>query len=289
MEARDPFDGLKPLQYRDIYHEDDAPLADVRKNALRLLTCFLLLISLLFVALGSTVRLTRIVSYKFVLRGNEEERVLRFDADIYLNEKYVSVGQTVVPGDPLLRVSLPQIVRQQGINQRETLNREKQAAYEKIIQTYGDASIEKDSIILKATSAGKVSYLLDADQDVSSGTVILKLKEANNALYAFSRVPPENIGLIRENARLILRVSAFPHYQWGLLEGRIRLLSLTPDELGNYPFEAEITNPGKLKGHLQVGMDGELSLPLEEKSFFGYIFEKIHQGYDGRTEPAPGH
>ena len=61
-------------------------------------------------------------------------------------------------------------------------------------------------------------------------------------------------------------------------------MSLTPDEKGDYPVRVEITNPGKLKGRLQIGMNGELSIPVEEKSFFGYIFEKVRKGYHAMTE-----
>lgn len=61
------------------------------------------------------------------------------------------------------------------------------------------------------------------------------------------------------------------------MEGRIQTLSLTPDEKGDYPIRVEITNDGKLRGRLRVGMNGELSIPVEEKSFFGYVFEKTRK------------
>ncbi len=98
-----------------------------------------------------------------------------------------------------------------------------------------------------------------------------------DTLYASASIPPEQIGFVKEGAPVILNVATFPHYEWGAVEGRIQTLSLTPDEKGDYPIRVEITNTGKLKGRLQVGMNGELSIPVEEKSFFGYVFEKVRK------------
>ena len=424
MEANGPFIGLEPVQYNNVYFEDDAPLDDVRKNALRLLIYLFLLMIVILSILGSTIKLPQSVTYSFVLKGNERERVYRFFDNIYLDEKYVTVGQLVSEGDPLLRISSPQIaslinaynnartrqslfaklgtslytnqiqtshlkkaksvkgkeelqkqvakleaIFQNELKKEEFLveearrelevqrrlfnsgvvskldldkvqeklviaefnlnglkeNHEKEIfrlkdqmevsdidteiteneykhtlkeleneevsledqaklAYEIIRHNYGDVSVENGSIILKASARGRVSYLLDTEKDVPSGSAIIKIKGDDNSVYASSAVSPDKIGLIKENARVVLRVSTFPHYDWGGLEGKVRFLSLTPDEQGNYPFEVEITNSGKMKELLQIGMAGELSITIVEKTFFGYLFERAQQGYYAMTD-----
>jgi hypothetical protein len=106
---------------------------------------------------------------------------------------------------------------------------------------------------------------------------VLESTGEGDTLYASASIPPEEIGLVKEGAPAILKVATFPHYEWGAVEGRIQTLSLTPDEKGDYPIRVEITNAGKLKGRLRVGMNGDLSIPIEEKSFFGYVFEKVRK------------
>jgi multidrug efflux pump subunit AcrA (membrane-fusion protein) len=169
-------------------------------------------------------------------------------------------------------------------NQRELLKREAELAYQKILQNYGNVSIENGSLVFKASTKGTISYLLDSEKDIPAGTVIMKITGEGDTLYASASIPPDKIGLVKEGARVVLKVATFPHYEWGAVEGRIQTMSLTPDEKGEYPIRVEITNAGKLKGRLQSGMNGEVSIPVEEKSFFGYIFEKVRKGYHAMTE-----
>jgi multidrug efflux pump subunit AcrA (membrane-fusion protein) len=424
MEQRDAFEDLRPVQYQDVYHADDHPLIDVSKSAARWTAYLLTAVMLLLIFLGSNVKLARYVTYKFVLEDSEEGQVYRFFDAVYLEQKYGSVGQEVLPGDPLLRIRSPQIVnlinsyetskeRQklfeslgaslyadksaaallekeraakkreaaekqaekartiyenalaeqkflvegaqrrsraeqelfaEGVgsrldvdkakeelllaehrvkaiketyekellnlrsqmevsdidkamsqhdyssvgrevrNQREQLKGDAELAYQKILQNYGDVNIENGSLVFKASTKGTISYVIDAGKDTPAGAVIMKITGAGGTLYASASIPPEQIGLVKQGAPVILRVATFPHYEWGAVEGRIQTLSLTPDEKGNYPVRVEITNAGKLKGRLLAGMNGEASIPVEEKSFFGYVFEKVRKGYHALTE-----
>lgn len=424
MHTPEPFEDLKPVQYQDAFHEDNGPLINVSKSALRWTSYFLTAVVLLFIFLGSNVKLARYITYPFVLKDNEQEQVYRFFDEVYLDEKYGSVGQEVSPGDPLLRIRSSQIVnlinsyeaakekqslfeklgaslytdritaslleKEKAIkkrggaqqqaekvqrmyenelekqkflvevakrnyqmeqelfagglisrmefdkvrdelmlsehqmktikesydrellslknqmevsdidkamslndysskgremeNQRESLKRDTELAHQKIMRNYGNVSIEGGSLIFKASTKGRISYIVNTEKDIPTGTVIMKIKGDHDTLYASATIPPENIGFIKEGSPVILKVATFPHYEWGVLDGRIKTLSLTPDEKGNYPFEVEITNAGNLKDKLQIGMNGEVSVTVEEKSFFGYMFEKVRQGYRGLSE-----
>lgn len=412
-------DDLNLIQYENIYLEDDVPLDNVRASSLRLLIYLLLPIICFFVLLGFNVKLARTVTYRFVLKGNEQERIYRFYDDFYLNQKLVKVGQPVKPGTPLLRISSPQIVglvgayrsaqEQQNLfsklgssiyedemraaklsrekarkesdeaekeaekvrllyendlkkneflvaeaqrnlrveqelfdsgvsaqvaldkakeglvlarhnvtalkesyereliglrrraemsgldgeltaneyahkekqrdSRRETLKTEVQLALDKIRHNYGNVSIERGGLVLNSDSAGQVSYLVESEKAIPSGTIILKVKGDSGALYAASKVPPDKIGMVKEGAPIVMKIDTFPHYEWGAVEGRIRVISLTPDNDGNYPFEVELTNAGRLNDRLQIGMGGELSISVEEKSFFEHLFSEIQEGY----------
>ena len=411
---------LDPVQYEDLYREDDVPLQDVRESALRLFVYLGVGLAALFVVLGFAVEIPRQLSFEFVLRGDRQEHVYRFFEGVYLEAKRVEVGDAVEAGTPLVQVSSPptvamvtayedalarkrifettemplyqskiealglekaqleaaarehrrqkrlgwnvykaelekltylaeeaerkhvrtqglaakslvsrddlegdkaamilartelaalqenrrkdvgeldalidvatlqqQIVTQQGRekaqeaqSQLAKLQNEIDQAYRALHRSYGDFEIEGGSLVLKAPYVGRVSYLTDQDRDVAPGATLLKILKGASDLHAYATIPPQAIGLVKPGDAVVLKVATFPHYEWGTLRGEIRHLTLTPDENGQYPCTVAITDAGKLGPHLQIGMNGELSVLVEEKSFFRYVFSQFRKGYD---------
>lgn len=412
-------DGLDPIQYEDLYTEDDVPLADVRQSGLRVLVYAGFVVTALFVLMGSVVELPRHFTVDFTLKGHRQEHIVQFFNPVYLEETYVSVGRTVEAGEPLVRITSPEIVeriaryetaverrrifeeaerrvyetrvlslelevdkleaaideyeqkiqttertyterlnkqtyqtrqareryqreqqlfekqltsrdrleeleeawfvarselqtlRQERQEEEETLRarlrearverdivRQKLAeeeremehrqvllnsavteARETLTRHYGAFTIEDGSLVLEAPFRGTVSYLSTADRKVAAEAILLKLIETPAQTYAAAAMPSRTIGLVDVGDPVVLKVATFPHYEWGVLRGTIRHLSLTPDEAGRYPFEVEITDFGTLGPHLQIGMTGELSVEVEKKSLFGYVFQNLKKGY----------
>ena len=413
-------EALEPVQYEDLYREDDVPLQDVRQSALRLFVYLGAGLTALFVVLGATVEIPRQLSFDFVLKGDRQEHVYRFFEGVYLEAKRVEVGDPVEPGTPLVKVSSPQAVamvaayedalarkrifettemplyqsriealglekaqleaaarehqrqkelgwnvykaeldkltylaeeaarkhartgglaakalvsqddlerakaamilartelaalrenrrkevgerdaqieaatlQQQIVAQQEgekaqeaqgqlaKLQNEIDQAYQALRRSYGDFAIEGGGLVLKAPYAGRVSYVTDEDRDVASGETLLKVLRGASDLHAYATIPPQAIGLVKPGDPVVLKVATFPHYEWGTLRGEIRHLTLTPDEDGQYPCTVAITDAGRLAPHLQIGMNGELSVLVEEKSFFRYVFGQFRKGYD---------
>ena len=163
--------------------------------------------------------------------------------------------------------------------QRALLAAEVQTLAGRLERSYGTHAIDGNGLVLTAPFAGTVSFVTNADRDVAAGGIVLKLLQAPSETFAVASVPPRSIGRVAEGRPVVLKVATFPHYEWGVLRGRISHLSLTPDEHGLYPFEAEITDYGTLGPLLQIGMTGELSVEIERKSFFGYVFEGVQKAY----------
>lgn len=416
---------LEPIQYEDLYHEDDVPLADVRENALRLLVYVGLAVSVAVVVLGFTVQLSRQLTFDFTLKGDRQEAIYRFFDAVYLEETFVEVGDAVEAGMPLVRISSPEIVeaiaayeaaraRQQVfeaneravyLHQIEVLGLEAQKweeavrsleaqreigaaryaseheklafmaeqaardyerdhvlfeknlisedqlratrqaqvaadaalaalvqsrrqevaaleqqvtaatyeeairreqakekqealthlaaslenqvrlAYETLHRNYGAFEIDGGSLILKAPAAATVAFLADAEREVAAGSILLRLLHGPAALHAVAALPPQRVGLVHEGDPVVLKVATFPHYEWGVLEGVVRRASLTPDERGDYLLDVAITDTGRLGPHLQIGMTGRLSVLVERKSFFGFLFERLKKGYADVVEP----
>jgi hypothetical protein len=103
-------DELEPQQYQRHYWEDDVPLADVRKSALRKAVYIGAGLFVLIILAGALVKFPDEVSLPFVLRGETPERIYRFPYPVYLEEAYGAPGMKVKGGTPLARITAPQIV-----------------------------------------------------------------------------------------------------------------------------------------------------------------------------------
>lgn len=98
-------------------------------------------------------------------------------------------------------------------------------------------------------------------------------------MYAAISCPPSMIGKIAKNQQTALKIASFPFYEWGTVKGHVDNLSLTPDEKGFFSIKISIDNFGKLNHLTQVGMDGNASILLEEKTFYDYFFRRIKRIY----------
>jgi hypothetical protein len=150
---------------------------------------------------------------------------------------------------------------------------------QKLRFTFGDYSVSGKGLIINAPFEGNLSYIFEGEKEVPEGAILFMVSNTSNNLYAQCAIPPEYIGMVHDSSRVVLKVASFPHYEYGVLRGTVQNLSQTPNIDGNYPFEANITEYGTLKPFLQKGMNGQLSIIVDEKSLFGYFFEKLNKKY----------
>lgn len=268
MRAGENNDDIASFQYDDIYAEDYVPLADVRKNTLRLLSYALVPILLLLISAGSCVKIARFASYPFVLKSTKQDYVHRIFDDVFVNQHYAEVGAEVSPETPLVRISSPRITY---LSTRNSLA----SAKAEITASYGDVSVGNDGFIIKAEKGGTLSYLTDANKEIPAGTVVFKISETGSRLYASSAVHPDQLKSISVDSPVVLTLSAFPPYEWGTVRGLIKSLSPMPEGSGDFSLEVEITDAGRLHDRVKSGMTGELAITVEERTFFGYLFKRL--------------
>ncbi|SMD36032.1 HlyD family secretion protein [Reichenbachiella faecimaris] len=143
---------------------------------------------------------------------------------------------------------------------------------------YGRSHIRNDKLAIEAETTGIVSYV-SQDKIISKNHPLIKIYVRTPVFIATGSIPPKFIGRVNENKEVKLKISSFPHFDWGKLSGRLANISLTPNAEGNYPFEVDITDYGKLEKLLYKGMEGSMSVVIEEKTFFSHIFNKLQEGY----------
>lgn len=410
---------LEPQQYYPLYQEEDVPLIDVRESTLRKLVWGTILILVAFIGMGSTLRFPNEITVPFVLKSNQPETIYQFSHTVFLLEKMVSEQEAVNIGQPLVKITSPEIVemlilldqkehelayhlqqtvvavnkekdilmaqrrslqvnierqkeeqhilknasvldsitltkkmeyannqyqiykrlyesetasevemtkRQQLLitatnqlalnnnnyqnqlsalyfsikahrEQQQQLEEEKQKlvidfenttialqeqirlAKNKLTQNYGKYEITKDGLILLANRNGLVSFLFAGDKEVVPSTTLLKLSNSSTIFYALTKISPQHIGQIETGSTAILKVATFPHFEWGVLKGALSPLPLSPNEQGVFPVKIKIQEFGKLANLLHVGMEGEVAILIEERSFFGYLTKYMKAAY----------
>lgn len=148
---------------------------------------------------------------------------------------------------------------------------------------YGEFEVKGNALLLKSPISGTVSFVLKEEKEVAMGKILMKVSR-NSSFYASSSVRPDQVGYIKSGYKAILKVSTFPHFEWGVLKGIVKNLSMAADEKGNYPFEVSIGDRGKIGNLLQTGMTGKLSIAVEEKTIFQLLFRKLNDQKDRMLE-----
>jgi len=412
-------DDLEPQQYKRLYWEEDVPVKDVRKNALRKFVYIGSLLCFVMIFAGLVIRFPDQIELPFIIKSNKSEEIYRFSSPVYVTGVYSKPGEKVKKGQSLIKITSPEIVqlvnnfneaeqnlknfrsqkllsvnKQKAISQlkieqnknkitetenelvilddkwnanKTRLEYEKDIARKKydinkkffedgsiskfeliefetrnlkatdtlesalqdynknkltlnymksqyaldintltaeiekseidskydsvglinqfaliknkISNTYGDFNIANGDIIIRAKTDGIISYIFEGEKEVATGSILMKLISGKSVPYAWVKAPASLIGKILTGEKVVLKVASFPFYEWGTVQGHISNQSLTPDENGNFSVKISLENLAKFKGRIQVGMDGNATIILDEKTFFNYFFRKVKKTY----------
>ena len=103
------FQDLQATQYEDLYHVDDAPVADLRIKALSRMGWWAVIFALTGVLAGALIILPDTIQTPFVLKSEVTEDIYRFPSAVYVERVHVHNGQKVKAGDTILEISAPDI------------------------------------------------------------------------------------------------------------------------------------------------------------------------------------
>ena len=103
-------DELEPQQYERIYWDEDVPVKDVRKSALRKLVYVGGGLCLVFSILAIFIKFPDEVELPFVVKSDQSEDIYRFSYPVYILENFQQPGNKVVKGQQMMRITSPEIV-----------------------------------------------------------------------------------------------------------------------------------------------------------------------------------
>jgi len=416
---------LQPTQYEDLYHIDDAPIADLRIKALSRMGWWAVLLTIAGAVAGFIIVLPDSIQTTFVLKSEITEDIYRFPSAVYVERVHVRSGQKVKEGETILEISAPDIaaltselvsaqsnlnsfkqfktissqnerqiievnmqrIREEialkksqlaiaeqkwasesnrltfeaqenkrifGLNQdlfkngdiskndlnqletnairaqnayeiayqeylenRNMLNREiatkeleingmqKQiakssndhllegdrlkgsftSARQRLEGTYGTFEITSNNhLLLKAKHNGTVSFVFEGDKEVSPGTILLKMIYEEAPLYAHAQVNSSQIGKVQAGQPVVMKMDAYPVYEWGAVSGKVSEVSLTPDEKGLFNVRVQLVDQQKLQNRLKIGMQGKSNIIADERTIYGYLFRKFKKVASEMTE-----
>ena len=148
------------------------------------------------------------------------------------------------------------------------------------------ASAEADSALtLRAPRAARVAALLVESGDLlAAGERIAQLVGSEDPLTAELWLPSRNIGFIAPGDPVRIRVDAFPHQKFGVIEGRISSISTTAVSLAGqaepiYKVQASLLRQSAhaygREYPLQSGMAVQADIVMETRPFWEWLLEPV--------------
>ena len=74
-----------------------------------------------------------------------------------------------------------------------------------------------------------------------------------------------------------MKLDTYPVYEWGGATGIVSEVSLTPNEKGMFNVRVQVEDLQKLRGRLNIGMQGKTNIVTDERTIFGYLFRKFQK------------
>ena len=96
----------------------------------------------------------------------------------------------------------------------------------------------EENYVLSSSISGAVSFqgVWGENQHVNAGEVVFSIfpKSSSSQLLGKLTVPSHMAGKIAKDQKVLVKLNNFPYQQYGMLIGRVKSISVTPDAEGNY-------------------------------------------------------
>jgi multidrug efflux pump subunit AcrA (membrane-fusion protein) len=100
----------------------------------------------------------------------------------------------------------------------------------------------KSKYLLITAAAGKIAFpaIIEEKTHIKQGQMVCFINPENTQYYATLLIPQANFGKIRTGERVLLKLSAYPYREFGVLKGTLNFISSMPTDSG---FMAKIILP----------------------------------------------
>ncbi|MGC4128194.1 MAG: HlyD family efflux transporter periplasmic adaptor subunit [Bergeyella sp.] len=129
-----------------------------------------------------------------------------------------------------------------------------------ILMTLKSLQNEQSEKIISSMD-GIVSFqqFLAENQMVKSGTVIMSVfPKSKGNLIGIMLIPAANSGKIKQGQKVLIKLDNYRYQEFGIIKGKVKNISLTTDEKGNYYIEVILPKNLKTSYNKQLPFDKEL-------------------------------
>lgn len=119
----------------------------------------------------------------------------------------------------------------------------------------------EQNYLLVSSTDGIVSFqqFWGENQFVKSGDVMMSVLPENKAfIVGRMQIPSVNSGKVQKNQKVLIKLDNYRFQEYGIVEGRVQNISLTPDEKGNYYVDVILPKGLKTSYNKTLAFDKEL-------------------------------
>jgi HlyD family secretion protein len=124
-----------------------------------------------------------------------------------------------------------QTAKQKELLELDNAIAEQRGSFMQALQTLRSSTeVWQQRYVLLAPVAGKVSFSSpwQEQQSMSAGQELLTVEPEGGTLQGLVKVPQANLGKLREGQSVLVKLDAYPYREFGMVEGTLSQLSLTP-------------------------------------------------------------
>lgn len=140
----------------------------------------------------------------------------------------------------------------------------------------------ENNYLLSSSINGIVSFgeYWGVNQYVKSGDVIFSILPISNSnLVGALTIPSLNAGKVTIGQKVLIKLDNFPYQQYGMLVGKVKNISISPDKEGNYVIYVSLPMGTRTSYDMDIGFEQEMlgnaeiiteDLSVAERIFFSF-------------------
>ncbi len=139
----------------------------------------------------------------------------------------------------------------------------------------------KNKYVLSASQNGKLSFagMIQQNQVLQAGQEVFYINPGNNNFFGEMAIPQENMGKVKENQEVLIKLRSYPFEEYGMIRGRISSINDVPYKdsvfLSKVNFKLKNSTDLKRPVHLKQGMLADAEIITEDATILQRITRNL--------------
>ncbi len=139
----------------------------------------------------------------------------------------------------------------------------------------------KSKYVLSASQNGKLSFagIIQQNQILQAGQEVFYINPGNNNFFGEMAIPQANMGKVKENQEVLIKLRSYPFEEYGMIRGRISNINEVPYKdsvfLSKVNFNLKNTTDLKRPVHLKQGMLADAEIITEDATILQRITRNL--------------